>query len=406
MRSWPPNGSGIISNIIHVDRTKYVVSGGSAGGHLALMVGMATAAAQAGPVILTDFRIAAIVNGYGPTDVADLIKRGISFAIKWLPANTPNRDAIAVRMSPMTYVRKDIPPLLTVQGDGDPTVPVDQNQRLLAALKAGQVPRPASIWSGAGHGFTDSTWPDAERVYSTSSPATEWEVGGVLLLRGVRTDAAVPAANPNAAEAMLVAALPGACAQQHNTPVAYFMTHGTADQICAYPRYGVPLLQDFAKVNGCAMPDPNLDAMAFDATLPKPTSVNSACIDFMGCKPGYPTRSCLFVGPHEWNPGNPTWVPAEVWSFFKQLLPSPLRVCSWSTCWTARAATPECVSSLPLRIQMPSGASCATWAKAPSRTAPLWDRPALFRLSSSNETVAVRCHCSPSSGSRRSYHWR
>ncbi|MFL5305143.1 MAG: hypothetical protein ACJ8F1_08010, partial [Polyangia bacterium] len=33
-----------------------------------------------------------------------------------------------------------------------------------------------------------------------------------------------------------------------------------------------------------------------------------------------------------------------------------------------------------LRVQMPSGASCATWAKAPSRTAPLWDRPALVLL--------------------------
>lgn len=147
----------------HVDRTKYVVSGGSAGGHLALMVGMATAAAQAGPVNPTDFRIAAIVNGYGPTDVADLIKRGISFAIKWLPANTPNRDAIAVRMSPMTYVRKDIPPLLTVQGDGDPTVPVDQNQRLLAALKAVGAEASLHLVVGAGHGFTDSTWPDAEK---------------------------------------------------------------------------------------------------------------------------------------------------------------------------------------------------------------------------------------------------
>jgi poly(3-hydroxybutyrate) depolymerase len=109
-----------------------------------------------------------------------------------------------------------------------------------------------------------------------------------------------------------------ACAQPHNTPVGYFMTHGTADQICAYPRYGVPLLQDFAKVNGCTTPDPSLSATAFDATLPKPTTDSSACIDFMGCKPGYPTRSCLFVGPHEWNRGRPTWVPAEVWSFFKQ----------------------------------------------------------------------------------------
>ncbi|MEO8215388.1 MAG: alpha/beta hydrolase, partial [Myxococcales bacterium] len=148
----------------HVDRTKYVTSGGSAGGHLALMVGMATAAAQAGPVNPTDFRIAAIVNGYGPTDVADLIKRNISFAIKWLPANTPNRDAIAARMSPMTYVRKDIPPLLTVQGDGDPTVPVDQNQKLFTALKAVGAEVGLHLVAGAGHGFTNSSWPEAEKA--------------------------------------------------------------------------------------------------------------------------------------------------------------------------------------------------------------------------------------------------
>jgi acetyl esterase/lipase len=148
----------------HVDRTKYVVSGGSAGGHLALMVGMATAAAQAGPVNPTDFRIAAIVNGYGPTDVADLIRRNISFAIKWLPANTPDRDAIAARMSPMTYVRKDIPPLLTVQGDGDTTVPVDQNQKLLTALTAVGAEASLHLEAGAGHGFTDSSWLRVEKV--------------------------------------------------------------------------------------------------------------------------------------------------------------------------------------------------------------------------------------------------
>ena len=33
----------------HVDRTKYVVTGASAGGQLALMVGMATPAANLGP---------------------------------------------------------------------------------------------------------------------------------------------------------------------------------------------------------------------------------------------------------------------------------------------------------------------------------------------------------------------
>ncbi|MEO5769311.1 MAG: hypothetical protein ABIS92_13250 [Polyangia bacterium] len=84
-----------------------------------------------------------------------------------------------------------------------------------------------------------------------------------------------------------------ACTQQHNTPVAYFMTHGTQDQIRAYPRFGVPLLQDFAKVNGCTMPDPSLNATAFDAALPNPTSASSACIEFTGCMPGYRTVMSL-----------------------------------------------------------------------------------------------------------------
>jgi poly(3-hydroxybutyrate) depolymerase len=102
----------------------------------------------------------------------------------------------------------------------------------------------------------------------------------------------------------------------HNKPVAYFMTHGTRDDICTYPRYGVPELQDFAKVNGCKSPDPGLSASNFAAALPEPTGSSGSCIDFEGCSPGYPARSCIFVGTHIWNPGN--WVPGEVWKFFTQ----------------------------------------------------------------------------------------
>src|SRR5258708_39776573 len=68
----------------HVDKTRYVGTGASAGGHLALMVGMATPDAQLGPTSPTDFKIAAIVNGYGPPDVSDLLARGTSFAVQWL----------------------------------------------------------------------------------------------------------------------------------------------------------------------------------------------------------------------------------------------------------------------------------------------------------------------------------
>ena len=148
----------------HIDKTQYVSTGGSAGGHLALMVGMATSAAQAGPVNPTDFKIAAIVNGYGPTDVTDLLNRGTSWAVQWLPANTPDRAGIAARMSPINYVRADIPPLITVQGSDDTTVPVVQNQNLVAALQTAGADASMHLVAGAGHGFATpaGAWADAQ----------------------------------------------------------------------------------------------------------------------------------------------------------------------------------------------------------------------------------------------------
>ena len=58
------------------------------------------------------------------------------------------------------------------------------------------------------------------------------------------------------------------------------MTHGTKDSVCTYPGYGVPQLQDFAKLDGCTKPDPAASATAFEAALPEPTSTASAA----GCR--------------------------------------------------------------------------------------------------------------------------
>jgi acetyl esterase/lipase len=148
----------------HVDKTRYVVTGGSAGGHLALMVGMATPAARLGPTSPNDYKIAAIVNGYGPSDVTDLLARNVSWAVQWLPANTPNRAAIAQEVSPVTYVRKDIPPLITVQGMNDTTVPTAESQNLYNLLTAAGAVTALHFVAGAGHGFSTpaTAWPDAE----------------------------------------------------------------------------------------------------------------------------------------------------------------------------------------------------------------------------------------------------
>ena len=153
------------ADVYNLDQSRYVVTGASAGGHLALMVGLCTDE-KLGPCNPKDFKIAAIVNGYGPADVPDLLQRRTSWAVQWLPENTPNRDLLAKQVSPLTYVRKDAPPLLTVQGANDTTVPIEQNQRLTAALKAAGADAEIHLVPGAGHGYQTppTAWPDAEKT--------------------------------------------------------------------------------------------------------------------------------------------------------------------------------------------------------------------------------------------------
>ena len=145
----------------HGDRTRYVVTGASAGGHLALMVGMTTPDAGLGPTSPTDFKIAGIVDGYGPADIeAEL--NGV--AAGWIPASLPNRAAVAKEVSPMTYVRGDVPPLIVVQGSLDTTAPIADSLRLVANLTAAGADATMHEVPGAGHGFTTpaTAWPDAE----------------------------------------------------------------------------------------------------------------------------------------------------------------------------------------------------------------------------------------------------
>ncbi|HVX85026.1 MAG TPA: alpha/beta hydrolase [Phycisphaerae bacterium] len=146
----------------HVDKNRFIVTGGSAGGHLALMVGMATPEAKLGPTNPRDFKIAAIVNGYGPTDLPDLIARHTGWAIQWLPNDAPDHDALALRVSPKTYARKDMPPLLTVQGSRDNTVPVAENEALVKEIQEKGGDATIYLAPGAGHGFSNATWPGVE----------------------------------------------------------------------------------------------------------------------------------------------------------------------------------------------------------------------------------------------------
>jgi acetyl esterase/lipase len=116
-----------------VDANQIIVTGNSAGGHLAMMVGMAPESAGLGP----SAKIAAVINFYGISDVPDQLEgpHMQPYAVAWVPEQ-PGRMELAKKLSPITYVRKGLPPVLSIHGDADPVVPYDQSVRLTKELKA------------------------------------------------------------------------------------------------------------------------------------------------------------------------------------------------------------------------------------------------------------------------------
>ncbi len=134
----------------HVDPKRIAVTGDSAGGHLALMVAMTPRQARLGAPV----RVAAVVNFYGITDLADLLEgpHRQQYAVTWIPEGEGGRE-IAKRVSPISWVRKDLPPILTLHGDLDTTVPYEQGASLTRELqKAGASARLITA-SGQAHGF-------------------------------------------------------------------------------------------------------------------------------------------------------------------------------------------------------------------------------------------------------------
>src|SRR5437667_9848347 len=110
----------------NIDTSKLVVSGGSAGGHLALTTAMIPASEGLDRECPgnEELKIAAVVDWYGITDVVDLLDgpNRKTYAVQWL-ARLPNRVEISKRVSPLTYGRASLQPLISNQGHQRPTMP-------------------------------------------------------------------------------------------------------------------------------------------------------------------------------------------------------------------------------------------------------------------------------------------
>ena len=152
------------------DKENIVVTGNSAGGHLALTTGMLKSDVgmerqcpgdrlrstwAIGPRNMETLEVAAIINWYGITSVSDLLNNGPgtsgNFTEAWV-GSSPDRAAIAARVSPMNHVRDDLPPILTIHGDEDSIVPYAHGVRLHEVLESAGVSNKLITIEGGGHG--------------------------------------------------------------------------------------------------------------------------------------------------------------------------------------------------------------------------------------------------------------
>jgi acetyl esterase/lipase len=164
----------------HIDPDRIGVTGGSAGGHLSLMLGTAgdTGDPKAqDPVDRQSSRVQAVACFFPPTDFLnygkpgeDAIGRGIlkdfhapfdfhefdpkKRAFVTIQDETKIRE-LGRKISPITHVSSDDAPTLIIHGDADKLVPIQQAEIIVAKLKDVGVDAKLVTKPGAQHGWAD-----------------------------------------------------------------------------------------------------------------------------------------------------------------------------------------------------------------------------------------------------------
>ena len=136
----------------HVNKSKLVLLGVSAGGHLALL----QAYKYNSP------KVAAIVDFFGPTDLMAMFQKPwnpyVPFVLQMITGTTPKQNsALYKQSSPINFINPRSAPTLILHGGNDKIVNVSQSKTLKDKLDKAGVKNELIIYPGKSHGWYGET---------------------------------------------------------------------------------------------------------------------------------------------------------------------------------------------------------------------------------------------------------
>jgi len=145
-----------------IDLDQLVVSGASSGGHLALLAGLVNSVPESHPYYVGDkVKFKAIINWYGISDLKKVetylreFKPDVNYVLNWVE-HREMIDDISRKYSPIHYVSKNAPPILSIHGDVDTLVPHDQAELLHNTLDSlGTTHQLLTLENGKHLGFSE-----------------------------------------------------------------------------------------------------------------------------------------------------------------------------------------------------------------------------------------------------------